>query len=232
MSHFKFTRVSGNSKTGPIPTTVSSSDTCPDNCGLKRTGCYAEYGMVGMHWRNTDKGKHVITWGELCVNVKALPANQLWRHNVAGDLPGDRFINGAALYELVKANKGKKGFTYTHHEMNPSNIQCVNYANQSGFTINLSADTPEQADKLAGLGVAPVVCLMPENGPKTITTPAGRTIVQCPATYRDEINCANCGICAVASRKAIIGFPVHGAGRKKAGNVFKGIAVNTVMKGS
>jgi hypothetical protein len=227
MSYFKFTRISGNSKTGPIPTTVSSSDTCPDNCGLKKSGCYAEYGMVGMHWRNTDKGKHVITWGELCANVKALPNGQLWRHNVSGDIPSIGVtIDGNSLFELIKANNGKRGFTYTHHVMSKHNQSLVNYANQSGFTINLSADNVTQADELKALGIAPVVCLMPENGPKAITTPAGNLIVQCPATYIDTINCANCGICAVPDRKAIIGFPVHGSGRKKAANVFKGIAVN------
>lgn len=236
MTFYKFTRISGNSKTGPIPTVMTSSDTCPDNCGLKGQGCYAGFGMVGMHWRKTDKGLHSGNLGELCANIQALPRGQLWRMNVAGDLPMYKadFINGDAVELLVKANKGKGGFTYTHHvvlgdsEAAENNRAIIANANKQGFTVNLSADTLADADALQALGIAPVVCVLPENGPKTYVTPAGNTVVTCPATYRDDIQCANCGICQVVNRKSIIGFPVHGSGKKKAEKVFKGITVKTI----
>ena len=42
------------------------------------------------------------------------------------------------------------------------------------------------------------------------TTPDGRRVVVCPATYRDDVNCKSCGLCQKA-RDVIVGFPAHGA---------------------
>lgn len=225
MTNVKFTRISSNSKTGPIPTSMSTSNTCPDSCGLKDNGCYAKYGMVGMHWRKTDNGENVNSWAEFCDKVKALPKGQLWRHNVAGDLPFEQsenrqLIDSTMIEFLVQANKGKQGFTYTHHDMSVAfNRFIVAYANAQGFTINLSADTLAQVDELKALNVGPVVCIMPMDAQKVSQTPQGNTVILCPATYKDSVNCANCGICAT-QRKAIIGFPVHGSGKNKAQKVF------------
>lgn len=225
----KFTRVSSNAKTGPIPVTMTSSDSCPSACPLSAGGgCYASYGMTGMHWRKTDKGTHAGDWDDMLENIKALPKGQLWRHNVAGDLPHiNQLIDGDKLIALVEANKNKRGFTYTHHDMNNEfNRNSVAYANRNGFTVNLSANNPDHADELKALNIGPVAVIMPEDAPKVSTTPEGNTIVLCPATYRDDIQCANCAICAESNRQAIIGFPVHGSGKKKAlasGKQFKTI---------
>lgn len=221
--NIKFTRVSGNSKTGPIPTTMSASSTCPTACPLQgNNGCYASYGMVGLHWRKTDKGEHVTDWQGLCDNVKALPKGQLWRHNVAGDLPhNNQLIDRVLLGELMKANNGKQGFTYTHHDMQiKGNPLAVQAANKAGFTVNLSANNLAHADDLKALNCGPVVTIVPADYPKTGVTPAGNSVVLCPATYREDIQCSNCGICAVPDRKAIIAFPVHGSGKSKAHKVF------------
>lgn len=226
MSFFKFTRVSSNSKTGPIPTTVSGKDTCPNICPLKGAGCYAELGMVGMLWRNVSKGKHSGTWGAMIQNIYSLPKGQLWRHNVAGDLPivhnqyGES-IDPNCADDLIQANKGKQGFTYTHHEVlnNAFNASIIKLMNQQGFTVNLSANNLEHADQLKALNIAPVVTIMPEDCDKVTKTLAGNTVIQCPATYNESIQCANCGICQ-NQRQAIIGFPVHGSRKKAAHKVF------------
>ena len=223
---FKFTRVSSNSKTGPIPTTVSDKSTCPSVCPLKGSGCYAELGMVGLLWNNVSKGKYSGSWGELMGNIASLPKGQLWRHNVAGDLPivnnqyGES-INPDSAEDLIRANKGKKGFTYTHHDVlgNAFNRHIVNRMNQQGFTVNLSANDLTHADQLKALNIGPVVTIMPEDCEKVTKTPAGNTVVQCPATYNDSIQCSTCGICQ-KQREAIIGFPVHGSRKKKAHAVF------------
>ena len=221
----KFTRVSGNSKTGPLPTTITSSDSCPTACPLQgNNGCYASYGMVGLHWRKTDKGEHVTDWQGLCDNIKALLKGQLWRMNVAGDLPhNNQLIDGVALQKLVTANKSKQGFTYTHHNMHlPHNRAVIETANSQGFTINLSANNLQHADELKALNIGPVVTIVPADYPKTGITPDGHAVVTCPATYREDVTCATCatcGICAVTTRRAIIAFPVHGSGKKKAHKV-------------
>lgn len=220
---FTFTRTSGNAKTGPIPVTMTERNSCPDNCALKGNGCYAESGMVRMHWqRVAEKG---ISQEQLFAHIQTLPRGQLWRHNVAGDLPSyngglidPEFIDG-----IIQANNYRKGFTYTHNSvLNPSdshNRAQIRKANNSGFTINLSANNLNEADQMKALNIGPVVCIMPENADKVTITPAGNVVTLCPATYREDIQCANCGICA-KQRQDIIGFPVHGSGRRKANKVF------------
>lgn len=226
---YAFTKQSSNVKTGPIPVTMSARETCPDNCGLKGSGCYAESGPVAIWWSRVSDEEHAygVSESELLQNIKALPDGQLWRHNAAGDLKHDsQTIDADFLRALIDANRGRQGFTYTHHRVTGDdaiasvNRALIKGANLHGFTVNLSADNIAQADTLHALNIGPVVCIMPEDCAKVTTTPAGNTIVQCPATYRNDVQCSNCGICQVASRKSIIGFPVHGTGKKKAHKVF------------
>jgi hypothetical protein len=192
-----------------------------------------------MHWNNASKpfkqGKNGFTGGdlpELVQAVKSLPDGSLWRMNVSGDLAHEnQIIDGMALSEIIRANRGKKGFTYTHHKVtgndNP-NAALISMANNAGFTINLSADTLDQADQLKALNIGPVVCIVPEDHPQHSTTPAGNPIVICPAVTQENVTCASCGLCAVATRRSIVGFPVHGAGKRKADSVFKGIGIKTL----
>ena len=66
------------------------------------------------------------------------------------------------------------------------------------------------------LKVAPVVAILPGNTANKVNfTPKGNKVVTCPATYNDKVNCKTCGLCA-KNRDYVIGFPVHGNGRKKA----------------
>src|SRR6187431_3010559 len=81
-----FSRKSGNSKTGPIPVSMTSQATCPPSCAFYGAGCYAESHWLGKHWEKvTEKG---LDWSAFCLQIAALPEGQLWRHNQAGDLPG------------------------------------------------------------------------------------------------------------------------------------------------
>lgn len=205
----RLTIKSGNRKTGPIPTSYSEPETCPDACPLKRNGCYAEGYPVRQHWYAVDK---FVPWGDFCTALATLPTGQLWRHNVAGDLPGkgDR-LNVSALMLLVRANAGLRGFTYTHKPLKRAlERQSVSLANQLGFTINLSADDLREADELAELCIGPVVVTLPSDAPQVSKTPAGRTVIACPAETRDEVTCETCQLCQVSTRKAIVGFRAHG----------------------
>ena len=130
-------------------------------------------------------------------------------------------LDAAGVEQILLAQRGKRGFGFTHYDASlPHNAGVIRAANQEGFTINLSADTLAEADRLADLGVGPVAALLPEGTRKPVRTPAGRLVTVCPATVRDDVTCASCGICAVPHRKAIIGFPAHGTGAKKAHSVF------------
>lgn len=226
-----FVKVSSNAKTGAIPVTTTGFQSCPDNCGLKSNGCYASGGHVAMHWRKVTEGKRGDEFSVVLDKIKALPKGQLWRHNQAGDLYGENnAIDTEALAQLVQANKGKKGFTYTHKPVldNAQNAEAIKQANRGGFTINLSADNLEQADALMDLEIAPVVTILPEGTPKVSYTRKGRRVIVCPAQQVESITCATCGLCQkqgvgrgnASDRRAIIGFIVHGASKKKAQKVF------------
>lgn len=223
--------VSGNRKTGPMPVSTSNSTTCPDACPLKLKGCYAKYGPTGMAWRNVDNGKakEAVEWPQFIRQVKALHKGVLWRHNQAGDLNGsDNQIDSVALEQLVKANKDKRGFTYTHYPVGDNtlteeaNTWAVYYANTNGFTINLSGNDMLHADKLKALAIGPVVVLMPRDAEKVSFTPANNKVVICPAENSDKINCQNCGLCQVADRDYIIGFRAHGTAAKTVDLIAKG----------
>jgi hypothetical protein len=135
----------------------------------------------------------------------------LWRHNVAGDLPGTgETIDPVQLGQIVAANMGRRGFTYTHKTNDPANLSWVKTANEWGFTVNLSADNAGHADQLAETGAGPVVCIVPIDTPEKTQTPAGRPIVVCPAQTRDNVTCADCQLCQRVNRSVIVGFRAHG----------------------
>jgi hypothetical protein len=211
---------SRNEKTGPIPVSTTTFETCPDVCPLKAGGCYAGNGPLAMFWQKVTELKAGVAWPRFIEQVAALPAGILWRHNQAGDLPGNRIkIDVKAFKQLIAANAGKNGFTYTHYDVinNKINRDVVAKANADGFTVNLSANNLKHADALAETKAGPVVVVLPSsiNGPEKITTPAGRKVVVCPATYREDVSCKSCGLCA-KQRDAIVGFPAHGIQKKRA----------------
>lgn len=214
---FRLTRESSNKKTGPIPVSTSSMQTCPPSCGL-RDVCYAKGGPLWILWRAMESGAGV-EWPEFLTSVENLPQGILWRHNQAGDLPGrGDVLDVDGLGALVAANRGKRGFTYTHKPLaTDAEAAAVRDANRDGFTINLSADNLPHADRLAARDIGPVVVALPHDvqGNVPIYTPNGRRVSVCPATYRDDVTCATCGLCARADRRVIVGFPVHGARKRK-----------------
>lgn len=228
MTYYHITPSSSNAKTGSIPVSITGKQSCPDTCPLNNgNGCYAGAGPLVIHWRKVSEGSRGTNLQGFASAIAKLPKGQLWRHNQAGDLMHHQgYIDIMHLAAIVKANKGKRGFTYTHHivehghgDRAEHNQQAIKKANVEGFTINLSANNPAHADALLALNIAPVVTIVDEWKPgdsKTQQTPAGNIIVICPAVTSDDMNCAKCGLCQMQNRKSIVGFPVHGTQKKKA----------------
>ena len=221
--HFYLNKKSKNKKTGKMPVSTSDRGTCPDSCPFKNNGCYAEGYPLKGRWDEVTSGKRGSLFSDFLKQVSALPKNILWRHNQAGDLPGDgKNIDRGGLLALASANAGKRGFTFSHYnvESNKHNRAAIATANAKGFTINLSANNLNHADKLADLHVGPVATVLPHDfDERKTTTPKGRIVAQCPATYRDDVTCKTCGLCQKQSRKVIVGFPAHGNSKKKASKI-------------
>jgi hypothetical protein len=218
--NYLLTRKSRNKKTGPLAVSTSPRSTCPDACPLKGKACYARFGPLGLLWNKLDKGEIGMSWKAFLAAVRALPdvvnKNIGFRHDQAGDLPGKGdTLDHIALAELVDAAKGKGGFTYTHKPLrSEADKAAILAANNSGFTINLSADSLSEADRLASLKIGPVVVTLPYDTVENTTTPRGRKVVLCPSG--NGITCLNCKLCAWSDREAIIGFPRHGPAKKLA----------------
>jgi len=212
-----FTLVSGNKKTGPIPVSTSSKETCGDACAFKKQGCYAKGGALNIHWSRLTRGESGVSWESFIASVKSLRMGTLWRHNQAGDLAGENnSIDAAKLAELAEANKGKKVICYTHKPVLDSqaleasaNREAIAQAIANGFNINLSANSLAHADELLALNLAPVASVVPSSQVKNCTTPNGARVVICPAAIRENVSCATCGLCSRA-RGYVIGFPAHG----------------------
>lgn len=220
MMNIAYTHRSSNVKVGKIPVTTSSKHTCPTECPLLANGCYASAGFhTNMHWDKVTSGERGAPIEGLCEQVRKLPEGQLWRHNVAGDLipTEEGRIDAIALHSLVKANTGRRGFTYTHYTMeHAGNRRVVAQANRGGFTINVSHNSPQEA--LEATHGQPRVTIVPADyWTKGDTVKAtGGTIVRCPAETRDAVTCKTCKLCSVATRETIVGFTVHGTQSKKA----------------
>ena len=214
----QFIKKSGNSKTGAIPITNSNRPSCPKICPFNNgNGCYAESGYyTSMNWNKVDSGERGSDWQALLTSVDKIPAGDLWRHNVSGDLLHTKeVIDSEKVESLTRANTGKMGFTYTHHDMDiEANRDTIEQANKNGFTINLSANNLKHADELAALDIAPVVTVCESDRTGKFETPAGRPVVVCPATYKENVTCKTCKLCA-RQRDVIVAFPVHGRDANK-----------------
>ena len=215
------TMVSSNSKTGPIPTTTSERSSCPVTCAFYDKGCYAKSGPQALHWRKVSEGERGLPWNEFVTAVRKIAKGQVWRHNVSGDLPhtfGD--IDSPMVNSLVNANRGRRGYTYTHHVLNDHNVQVIRESNSNGFTINASTEDVEVADKIMSEhGIPAVAVVNSEESRRFFKTESGRKVVVCPATIHDNVTCATCGLCQVADREFVIAFPEHGVSKKTVNSI-------------
>jgi len=202
-----FVAHSGNRKLGDLPVTMTTGDTCPRACPWFGCGCYAECTYVALHWGRLQKGLRGLRWKAFCQEVANLPAGTAWRHNDAGDLPGKgERLNVGKLYRLIESNRGRRGFSYTHKQLlRRKERDAVRFANENGFTINLSADSPDEADALLSLGIAPVVLTWPVLLPRT---PNGAAVRLC-RHQESGVTCDKCLSCIHAERTHVIQILPH-----------------------
>lgn len=233
---YHLTTVSTNVKTGPIPVATISSETCPTSCPLLGAGCYAEHGPLRLHWNAVTDGEKGLSFKEFTKKVRNLPRHGLWRYGQAGDLPGKGdIIDPNQLLSLARANQNRPVIAFTHKPPTEENLVALRQASELGFNVNMSADDVLEADTFCDQDLSTVVVLPLEYARKTKrgewaetlseykertrslpkTTPKGRRIGVCPATYT-ETRCSECRICSNHQRNnVVVGFPVHGTKKHK-----------------
>lgn len=215
---FHLSKVSSNVKTGPIPVSTSSRATCPTTCPFRGNGCYADNHPMRHHWDAVTRGDRGMRLRHFLAAIMALPAGQIWRHNQAGDLPhtsgriSRRFIRG-----IVAANRWRRGFTYTHHRLDiGENQTLIRYANRNGFVVNVSTESEAAADQAIDAGLPAVIAVDSEEKRTTWHTPAGNTVLVCPAQRSDTKTCSTCQLCYKRGRRVVIAFLAHGTSKRKA----------------
>ena len=109
-----------------------------------------------------------------------------------------------------------KSFTYTHFDWS----QWADKTGPGKTTVNYSTESLTAAATASR--IVPTVTVVTENdwnGKKT-TRAKSVKVVRCPAEYRDNFGCAQCGngdpLCARQDRDFIIGFTAHGSKKKLA----------------
>lgn len=223
---YNFVKASKNVKVGKIPVTYTERKSCPTSCPHYQNDCYAEAFHTSMAWGKVNK-----TIDMICESISKLKKGTLWRHNVAGDLPGiNESVDMDSFMKIVNANKiaGARGYTYTHKKSAEA-IEAARIANDNGFVVNMSADDAGEADILAKTGL-PTVVVVPMDTPQTSYTPEGRRIVVCPAQTHETVTCKSCKLCAVSHRPMIIGFRAHGFRAKIADKISRKTIPITLVK--
>jgi len=222
---------SSNKKTGRIPVSTTEQASCPSTCPFNSNnegGCYAGSGPLKLHWDKVSRCERGQSWDNFCNTIEGFNQGQLWRHNQAGDLPHN---NGAIdidkVERLVSANEGRRGFTYTHHDVSDIvNYSIIRKANDDGFTINVSANSAKDAvHYMENYSDLPVVCVVDSEETRKQFTIEGHRFITCPATYKDNVSCASCKLCSVRNRDYAIAFPAHGTSKKKANKVANEVAI-------
>jgi hypothetical protein len=216
--HVTLTEKSGNRKVGKIPVSTTEEASCPSKCPLLGTDCYARFGPLGMHWKKVGVSRG-DNWNTFCERLRKFAAGTLFRHNQAGDLPqkSDGTIHHNKLQQLVEAARHLRAWTYTHYDpFKGKNLEAIKYANDNGFTVNLSADSLAEADDYYDINIGPVCVNLPSDAPhRGNKTPNGLPIVVCPAQTVDSMNCEQCKLCIHRHRKSIVGFLAHGTAKKR-----------------
>jgi hypothetical protein len=223
------TMKSSNKKTGPIPVSTTERGSCPVGCPFMDDGCFGDDYHLGMHWDKVSSGERGMSWEAFCEAVASFKPLQPWRHNQAGDLPHtDGDIDADKAMQLAEANAGRRGFTYSHHDVltNQWNRLVIESMNERGFAVNLSGNSLEHADMLYDTGL-PTVTVLPHDQLTNLHTPRGRLVVVCPEATHDNVTCGTCLLCQKTDRSVIVGFPAHGAKKASVVRVFKSATLAT-----
>lgn len=215
---FHLTVKSANVKTGPMAVSISAKTTCAPGCPFKGNGCYAEQGPLNFHWLKVTNGERGVDFNTFLRQLLELPDDSAFRHNQGGDLPHTNGrISRVFVRRIVAAVSHLRAYTYTHHSLKlGENLPLLRYANRNGFTINLSTESEAAADDAIAAGLPAVLVVPSSENRTTWHTPAGNTVLVCPAQRIDSKTCADCMLCHKRGKRVVIGFLAHGTGKRRA----------------
>lgn len=131
--------------------------------------------------------------------------------------PGTNAVDGAYLEALLSAvPRGGISWTYTHFPREQIPLPG-SLGGLPETTINISTDTVVGALTSFRDGY-PTVIVEDELETERSDRFSDVQVVRCPAEYREEVTCQNCGngnpLCARPDRNFVVKFTAHGSGKR------------------
>lgn len=209
---------SANTKTGDIPQTYTKKASCPASCRFKNSGCYGDDFRTLANWKRCEfkeaKG-FCASLSDLRVKlVDEIPAGELIRHNVAGDMAvfGGSRLDADLVRGFDKAFEGYKAYTYTHCTKDASAFVLAQSC--KNLQINFSCETENEVDLVMSYKSDAVITLAQAPKVSKWVTKGGNVVVLCP-NHTKGIQCKKCKLCSKRSRGYAIAFVAHGQKAQK-----------------
>lgn len=239
LTNIHITAQSGNTKTGNIPVTYRPMTTCANDCPfLPKTyaaelvaagkrdpnipangGCYGTGRIFGM----AKKFAGTVTLADIRGKLsRAHKSARFLRDRVVGDVMTDTgeidhpYIG--AIAELAREfDLVPFGYTHAWREFSRQDVAQVK---KTGYVMNASCETRADIRAAIDLGFPITIASDVIGEGETFARPDGKTlrVVTCPAQSRENVTCADCGLCAKPERAAIVRFNIHGTAKKSAAN--------------
>lgn len=204
-----YIQAGGNAKLGPGIATMSRpvGETCPTDCPLLGTVCYAERlenfrPTVRAAWRRSIAPE----WGDLAREFRSLPPRiKAFRIHVGGDFLWAGRIDTPYLRDLASAIEGTHlpGWCYTHawRQLGPWRARFESLGVRMYASIHTEREATEAFRSGWRLAYEPGRRLKPPEMPRELTV-AGERALTCPE-QRKGIPCDRCGLCWRAGRHVV-----------------------------
>lgn len=197
---------STNAKTGDVPTawigdTIEAARATCAGCPLLDAGCYAWTGSPRMAFASIRRSARDTSLPH-ALRKRAKSARMV-RVSAIGDIGGEGTATRDDIVARVKA-VGLAIVGYTHRWRDAATRDVWR------GLLMASCDTPGDADRARSEGWRAAVVL-PSDAPARSVTPAGHTVVVCPAQTSDgRVTCNTCRLCDASKPGPIVGFREHG----------------------
>jgi hypothetical protein len=223
-TYYQFVANSHNKKTGAMPVTSTSSNSCPVTCGLYND-CYGKSSYTRLQWDKLDKKG--IDFNQLMNLINSLRKNSPIRFNVVGDLTNNNgIIDSNKLIKLANTvkNRALNMILYTHLELSYLNVAAFKLAFLKGLHINISCETIDKAKQALNYGLNSVIVL-PMGSINKVLKIDDFIIVRCPNEYNAKIQCVNCMLCSKdrVQKRVVIAFTAHSTTKKRLSEKLKDV---------
>ena len=210
-------RNSQNAKTGPVAlATYRTQVSCPGDCPLMGSGCYAENnGVGGSQSPFGHAGRGTILdddYSPLIDAIASLRPARMVRFNVAGDYLLEDGTPDLGYIEATNHAHRQSVLSYTHawRRLDPKMFH-------PNTRPNASCDSVEGIREAVEAGWAAVIVDPGDLYPQGAELAPGHKAVTCPYETSKR-QCVDCGLCARGKRPSVVVFSAHGARRKVASN--------------